>query len=282
MSFHKILAATDLSDASDEALRRGVRLANALGASLMTAHVVPDRVGSQPMFPQDASGAASGLPGLHKRAMRELVERTIAAGAEEGSFEVAVLDGDPADTILAHAKQWGADLVVVTPTGKGAVAQALIGSVATKVLTESSSSVLLARTSALTKKLLVAADFSEPSDAAFEVAVDIAGKSGFFLTAVHVLDAPNFPEMGSVPLKVKAAAFQEVESALADMLSESGTDGDLIVEEGEPVGGLLAAIAKATPELLVTGTSGQAGVVFGSIARAVAGKAPVSVLVVRA
>lgn len=282
MSFRKILAATDLSDASDEALRRGVRLAKALGASLVTAHVVPDRVGSAPIFPQDASGAASGLPGLHKRAMQELVERTIAAGAEEGSFEVVVLDGDPADTILAHAKQWGADLVVVTPTGKGAVAQALLGSVATKVLTESPTSVLLARTAALTKKLLVAADFSAPSDAAFEAAVDIAGKSGFFLTAVHVIDAPNFPEMGSVPLQVKAAAFQEVESELAEMLSESGTDGDLIVEEGEPVGGILAAIAKATPELLVTGTSGQAGVVFGSVARAVATKAPVSVLVVRA
>lgn len=282
MSFRKILAATDLSDASDEALRRAVRLAKALGAALVTAHVVPDRVGSQPIFPQDASGAASGLPGLHKRAMQELVERTVAAGAEAGSFEVVVLDGDPADTILAHAKTWGADLVVVTPTGKGAVAQALLGSVATKVLTESSSSVLLARTSALSKKLLVATDFSEPSDAAFDVAVDVAGKSGFFLTAVHVIDAPDFPEMGSVPLQVKAAAFQEVESALSEMLSESGTDGDLLVEEGDPVGGILAAIAKATPELLVTGTSGKAGVVFGSIARDVATNAPVSVLVVRA
>lgn len=280
-SFRRILATSDLSDASDECVRRAARLSKSLGASLTVCHVIPDRVGSEPLFPQNAAGRASELPRLRDRALRELAARAQAAGAPEESLEVAVLDGEPVEAILAHARAQGADLLAIGASRKTGVERAITGTVAGRVLREARTSVLLARPGPFTGRLAVAIDFSEPSDRAFEAAVEIAGKAGLFLTAIHVVDAPDFPEMGAVPLDVKSRAFNEVETALKKMVEDSGTGGDWLVEEGNPAEGILAGLAKAKAELLVVGTTGRSGVVFGSIAAKVAGEAPVPVLVVK-
>jgi nucleotide-binding universal stress UspA family protein len=282
MSFKKILVATDLSDASDEALRRGVRLAKALGAKLAVAHAIPNMVGAEPVFTQDATDMANLLPALHRRLMNEAVARALKAGAIEGSFEVHVIDGGPVDAIKGFAKTWGADLLVVAATGKSGLARLLLGSVSTRLLREVPISVLVARQhGALTKRLFVATDFSDGSDAAFEVGAQIAGKSGFFTTLCHVVDAPNFPEMGSVPIEVKNKVFDEVENELQQMMKDSGLDGDWLAEEGETSAALLSAIAKVDPEIAVLATSGRTGLVYGSVAQKIAERSTSSVLVVR-
>lgn len=281
MAFTKILVATDLSAASDEALRRGVRLAMALGAKLGVVHAVPDMIGAEPVFTKDTADMANMLPALHRRLMNEAVSRTVKAGAEEGAFDVSVVDGKPADAILAHAKSWGADLLVVAATGKTGLAKLLVGSVSSRLLKESPVSVLLVRHTGFTRKLFVATDFSDGSDAAFDIATQIAGKSGLFTTLCHVVDAPRFPEMGQVPLDVKSKVFDEVETELQQTMKDSGLDGNWLVEEGETGAALLEAMAKVEPEIAVLATSGKTGQVYGSIAQKIAERAPVSILIVK-
>jgi nucleotide-binding universal stress UspA family protein len=53
--------------------------------------------------------------------------------------------GDPADTIVARAKEWSADLIVMGTHGRGAIGSLLLGSVAQKVLQRASVPVMLVK-----------------------------------------------------------------------------------------------------------------------------------------
>src|SRR5688500_17767982 len=64
-----ILVGTDLSAASEEALRQGNDLANDLGTSLVVCHVVPDLDAVNVLFPQWAAGNAEHREVLISKAM---------------------------------------------------------------------------------------------------------------------------------------------------------------------------------------------------------------------
>ena len=60
-------------------------------------------------------------------------------------FSSAGLNGVPEDVIVEHANEVGADLIVIGTHGNGAFLNAVLGSVASKVLSKSSIPVLLVK-----------------------------------------------------------------------------------------------------------------------------------------
>lgn len=60
-------------------------------------------------------------------------------------FSSAGLNGVPEDVIVEHANEIGADLIVIGTHGNGAFLNAVLGSVASKVLSKSSIPVLLVK-----------------------------------------------------------------------------------------------------------------------------------------
>jgi len=64
------------------------------------------------------------------------------AGVRHTSF---VEFGDPADIIVARAKEWAVDLVVMGIEGRGAIGALLLGSVAQKVLRQADVPVMLVK-----------------------------------------------------------------------------------------------------------------------------------------
>lgn len=139
----KILIATDGSESAHEALEFGLDLAAKHEARAFIVHVAP---GVDPMpysgFAVVAVTIPHPLTEHDQEPLREAAEIAKEMGVE---FETKLLQGKPADEIVAFADTIAADLIVVGSRGHGAVASALIGSVSRGVLHESRRPVLIVR-----------------------------------------------------------------------------------------------------------------------------------------
>ncbi|MDG5761726.1 universal stress protein [Natronococcus sp. A-GB1] len=124
-----ILAPTDGSDAAEAALERALRFAELEGATVHVLSVVdttanPMRFGVAEVADLD-------------RARTKLVDDVVdACGDRTPELEVrgAVRRGRPAAAILEYAEEQAIDLLVVGRTGRGGVAEALLGSTADRLV----------------------------------------------------------------------------------------------------------------------------------------------------
>jgi len=153
-----ILYPTDLNARAPEVFRYAMSLAHRYDAKIVLLHVVEPltsyaRSLVEMYLPE---GKGRGLPeetrerilaDLHKR-LRHFCqdEVCIDLGGDERVAEIRVVEGVPAEVILAEAKRVGADLLVLGAHGlHTAVGEALLGSVSHKILLRSPVPVLLVR-----------------------------------------------------------------------------------------------------------------------------------------
>ena len=145
--FKHILLATDGSDASDHAAALAVDLARVHGARLTALYVVDPYpylgIGqTNPMgFQAYMSAAYDHAAQAHAR---------VAALCDKGHQPVQVMlrmaeEVRAVEGILNSAKDEGADLIVVGSHGRGGLARLVLGSVASKVVAQSTLPVLVAR-----------------------------------------------------------------------------------------------------------------------------------------
>jgi len=133
---HRILAATDFSDYSGEALDYAVSFAKIFGADLYLIHVF------EPSYFSPGGVLLSVLPGeIHGwiQSVREEETRKLAALAEKvraeaGRVETLFKTGMPHEEIVKSAEEIPADLIVLGTHGRGGVAHMLLGSVAERVI----------------------------------------------------------------------------------------------------------------------------------------------------
>jgi nucleotide-binding universal stress UspA family protein len=148
-----VLVGSDLTDASDEALRQGFRLAQQLQSRLLVCHVLPDLAQVRVLFPQWAGTdptVASALDERGREAVR--VRARTVIGIDLAAADVVLETGSPHGGIRAAAERTRAGVVVV---GAGATAARLAH--------HASWAVLAARPSPLDGDVLAATDFSDPS-----------------------------------------------------------------------------------------------------------------------
>jgi len=139
----KILIATDGSHSAHEALELGLDLAAEQEAKAVVVHVAP-RVDVMPYA--GFAVVAPTVPHELSEHDREPLQEAVEIAAERGvDVETELLDGNPADEIVAFADTIDADLIVVGSRGHGAIASALLGSVSRGVLHESRRPVLVVR-----------------------------------------------------------------------------------------------------------------------------------------
>ncbi len=139
----RILVGVDGSKESRDAVKFATEIARAIGAQLVIASAVP------PVVPTE------GAPGLVARAeewMRKEQEQAKALVSEIASsigkavpVEPLVPIGAPAVTLAELARSGDVELVVVGHRGRNAVARALLGSVADRLVQISPKPVLVVR-----------------------------------------------------------------------------------------------------------------------------------------
>lgn len=145
--FKHILLATDGSAASTHAATLAIGLARSHGARLTALYVVDP-------YPYLGLGEANpmGFQAYMAAAMDHASQAhaAIAALAADGGPKVDVVPRVVEDTgasagILQTAGELGADLIVVGSHGRSGIARLMLGSVASRVVAESSVPVLVAR-----------------------------------------------------------------------------------------------------------------------------------------
>ena len=136
----RIVIAYDGSDGSREALEQGLQLARRARAVATVVYVghAPLPIVGDPFYERAVSRE------LHRGRDVLSEARTFAADAGVAA-ETELLEGDPAEQILDLARARDADLIVVGSRGRGAVAEALLGSVSHAIVHGADRPVLVAR-----------------------------------------------------------------------------------------------------------------------------------------
>ncbi len=138
-TFMKIAVGIDFSDSAQAALE--LARSRFPGARLKLIHVVDARAGSVPDL--STGGISPVMPSAEVlTALSAGDERQLDTLALEGEEEEIVL-GEPAQTLVQAARQWGADLIVVGSHPQGALAHFFMGSVAEQVFRHSGIPVLI-------------------------------------------------------------------------------------------------------------------------------------------
>ena len=146
--YKKILVATDLTAASEPAVRTALALAQALGADVAALHVLDAPLESAKWFLPDSPEMQSLRSAIARE--EDTVHAQLAAqvgSLSEGATQIdaIVRRGNPVDTIRAVADEVGADLLVLGTHGRRGIQHALLGSVAERVVRTASQAVLTIR-----------------------------------------------------------------------------------------------------------------------------------------
>lgn len=296
----KILVGTDFSAEADVALDQAMSVARHVGAGeliLLFAGQIPDDHDDLPESLRVAAGryeqiAREQLAADRKR-LDDLRERFDGQGVK---ISTMVIDGLPADGIAEAADETGADLIVVGTHGHTGVRRLLLGSVAEKVVRESSRDVLVARgTDRGTggyDKVLVPTDFSTTAERALLRALELV-KRGGEVELLHCWSLPTSSRSWDpiardavAPLRDELAhhSRQETEKLAAAHARDGVTITTANVED-TPVHGVQDRLEHGGHDLVVMGSHGRRGVkrwLLGSVAEGTVRYSPCSVLVVHA
>ncbi len=273
----RILVATDLAVAGDAAIEAAHAWCQARGGVMVITHVVatPDTDGDD-----------------HSIALAPFVDRVeervrAVTGKEPGTYEVRVVEGKAADTVLAVATEVSADMIVLggrEPGGK----RWIFGSVAERVVTHAAVPVLVARPHAGSGHIVAGTDFSEPSLPAVRAAHEAARATHGKVTIVHVVE-PSTAHYSAIGTMTNVSGGDPAQIAIARaklraLCEESPEQDSARIVVGNPAEQLLAVAAEVDASLVVVASRGRSGLarfVMGSVAGRVVRDAPCSVLVVR-
>jgi nucleotide-binding universal stress UspA family protein len=144
MQFRHILAPTDFSEYSKQAVASALELAKKFGAKLSILHVV-----ELPPYPVEGyvppSVTTTFMEDLEREASQELAQ--LAPEAESTGVEVArlVTVGSPYRKIIDMAEADAVDLIVMATAGRTGFSRLVMGSIAERVVRTASCPVLTIR-----------------------------------------------------------------------------------------------------------------------------------------
>lgn len=139
--FSRILVAIDGGDSARDAVELAIRLAGEQRARIGFVHVLlsPMAYVSEAALLRDQLHAHARQ--YAKALFHEAMER-LPRGMPADEF---MPEGDPSEEIIATARSWGADLIVVGTHGAGRVGSFLLGSTAQAVIRKSGCPVLVVK-----------------------------------------------------------------------------------------------------------------------------------------
>ena len=145
-----ILVAVDGSENSNRALDFAIDLAEKYSAAITVLNVSePPAMGAVPLEPTTISGDSMALFARDLRKIHEDILSKAVAHAKEVTPKMVVLsklrEGDPALEIVAEAKEYAFDIVVIGHRGEGRIREIFLGNISEKVSHLAPCSVVIVR-----------------------------------------------------------------------------------------------------------------------------------------
>lgn len=134
--YERILLPTDGSTGTAHVALQAIDLAEQYGATIHGLHVVDTDTTSI------LSDIGSNDAVLERRGEQAVSAVEKMAEAHDVSVETAVIEGDPAESILAYADEIDADVIIAGTHGRSGVRRHLLGSVAERLVRHSECPVL--------------------------------------------------------------------------------------------------------------------------------------------
>jgi nucleotide-binding universal stress UspA family protein len=147
-TYGRILVPVDGSAASVKGLDEAIKLATALGSRLRVVHVVDELIINYSIVGASALYSGDVIEGLRaggKKMLADAEARVRESGLEPETVLLETLGGPSARLIVAQAKEWPADLIVMGTHGRRGIRRLALGSDAEQVLRTSGVPVLLVR-----------------------------------------------------------------------------------------------------------------------------------------
>jgi nucleotide-binding universal stress UspA family protein len=143
-AIHRLMVATDFSSHAAQALSFAVPLALALKARVLLVHAQ-----TPPAHRSAGRTNVPGEPGMSNgsgTSPRRLLERLLSSLKEKGIPADAFCGtGDPVSVILAEARRWNADLLVIGTRGRRGLSRFILGSVAEQLIRRAGCPVLVVK-----------------------------------------------------------------------------------------------------------------------------------------
>ena len=286
ITIKSILCPTDLSPASDEALRYAIALARAYEAKLIVCHC------SEPVAP-----VTDVLREEFSKQVEAAVRQWMGVGqCRPAEYERIIVAGEPHEAIPRVAAESGVDLIVIRSRRRSRAAS-LLGSTAEAVCRTAPCPVLVTHprerewVGATTceidlRKVLVAQDFSNDSELALQMALSLAQEYEAELHLLHVLPVALVPAVPHLPINMESE-FQRAAGSLARSVPNQAHLWCKVfqaVKAGPPYRAILDYAAEREIDLICMGVRGAGfamRALFGSNADRVLRQAPCPVLIAR-
>jgi nucleotide-binding universal stress UspA family protein len=144
MTYKRILVPVDGSPTSAKGLKEAIKLAKEGRGKLLLLHVVEEyAVFAAPEVGVNIGPILDAMRAGGKRTLARIAKSAQRAGARPQTALVENFGGRVADAIVAQARRWRADLIVMGTHGRRGVQRALLGSDAEVVVRYSPVPVLL-------------------------------------------------------------------------------------------------------------------------------------------
>lgn len=244
MQIKKILFPADFSDRSRGATNFVEEFVGRFQAELTLLHVVA------PFTYNDT---------MDKEADRRIqLDSFLPTDFDYFNVKRVLLHGDPALQIVDYARSDGSDLIMLSTHGYGPYRRFLLGSVTAKILHDADCPVWTAshleHTPPIEKisirNILCAVDLNSQGLKALRWGAKLAEEFQAHLSVLHVISEPD--------------AGGKVRTKIAEMLRETGTQGAVLVEQGDIPDHVEKAARRLPADLVLIGRSSDAGV-FGRL-----------------
>jgi nucleotide-binding universal stress UspA family protein len=274
ISLNLILVPLDGSRLAETALGPALALAQRSRARVILLHVLeheaPETIHGEKHLANEAEAAAY---------LDHVAQRFSAAGVPVETHVHRNPQRDVPGSIVDHAVEMDADLIVLAAHGKGGLRGFLFGRVAEQVLRRGSRSVLMVQTGEAVgplvdfscERIAVLLDGSEEAGLVMPVVLPVArlfGASIHLIAAVPTggaLGTDRSPTAMLMPSATRAVLDLEYENlgrylaAVASALRERGFAVTSAVVRGEPAGAIVAEAQRVRADLLAFATHGRTG-----------------------
>ncbi|MGA1465721.1 MAG: hypothetical protein DA446_03660 [Bacteroidetes bacterium] len=259
----KFLVPVDFSDLSLVAIEAAKKMASLFGGyvSFIHSHIPiteldePYALGVSTNVYQNFEEIQASLESRLRELSRQYLD-------EEVRGDVKVVAGNPAQSVIYEAEN--ADMIVMSTHGRTGFKRFLLGSVAEKILRMAPVPVLIVEPESNLgnlDKILVTTDFSENSEFAFPLALEIAQKSSSELTLLHVL---NFEQIEGESMD---RSLLDIRKQRIDLLGkeffkdlEDRFHTDVILYDGSANKAICDYVEEHDFRLLVMSTAGRTGI----------------------